>query len=88
MLSPCSELPATATTYDARGLPCPLPLLRLARELRALRPGEVIALLADDPAARDDVPCWTRRSGHALVCWDPGPAHDVYYVRKRRGEGP
>jgi tRNA 2-thiouridine synthesizing protein A len=88
MLSPCSELPATATTYDARGLPCPLPLLRLARELRGLRPGEVIALLADDPAARDDVATWTRRSGHALLCWEPGPPHDVYYVRKRRGESP
>ena len=85
MLSPCEELPATAATYDARGLPCPLPLLRLARELRGLHPGEVIALLADDPAAREDVPTWTRRSGHVLLCWEPGPAHDVYYVRKRRG---
>ena len=83
MLSPCSELPATACTSDARGLPCPLPLLRLARELRGVRPGEVIALLADDPAAREDVPSWTRRSGHVLLCWEPGPPHDVYYVRKR-----
>ena len=85
MLPPRAGAPRFARTYDARGLPCPLPLLRLAAELRALRPGQVIALLADDPGAREDVPTWTRRSGHVLVRWDQGADHDVYYVRKRQG---
>ena len=85
MSSPCSGTVTAARTYDARGLPCPLPLLRLARELRGLEPGQVIALLADDPAARDDVLAWTRRIGHTLVCWEPTADHDVYYVRKRQG---
>jgi tRNA 2-thiouridine synthesizing protein A len=85
MLSSCSELPPPVCTYDARGLPCPLPLLRLARELRGLQPGEVIALLADDPAAHDDVVSWTRRSGHALLRWEQSVDHAVYYVRKRLG---
>lgn len=83
MLPFCCEAPQPTRTYDARGEPCPLPLLRLARELRALRPGQVIALLADDPAAREDVPTWTRRSGHALLAWKQAGDHDVYYVRKR-----
>jgi tRNA 2-thiouridine synthesizing protein A len=85
MLLPCSESPLATGTHDARGLPCPLPLLRLARELRGLRPGQVLALLADDPAAREDVASWTRRSGHTLLCWEPRADHDVYYVRKRLG---
>lgn len=85
MRSPCSEVPPVAHTADARGLPCPLPLLHLARDLRKLGPGQVVALLADDPAARDDVPAWTNRSGHTLVCWEPDGGHDVYYVRKRQG---
>jgi tRNA 2-thiouridine synthesizing protein A len=83
MLLPGSEAPPTET-YDARGQPCPLPLLRLARALRALRPGDVIALLADDPAAREDVATWTRRSGHALLACHQAADHDVYYVRKRQ----
>ena len=85
MRSPCSERPPTAHTSDARGLPCPLPLINLARDLRKLRPGQVVELLADDPAARDDVPAWTTRIGHTLVCWEPAPDYDVYYVRKRLG---
>jgi tRNA 2-thiouridine synthesizing protein A len=83
MLPLGSEAPPTQT-YDARGQPCPLPLLRLARALRALRPGDVIALLADDPAAREDVATWTRRSGHSLLAWHQAADHDVYYVRKRQ----
>jgi tRNA 2-thiouridine synthesizing protein A len=71
--------------HDARGLPCPLPLLRLARELRGVRPGQVIGLLTDDPAAGADVVSWTRRSGHVLLCWEQAADHDVYYVRKRLG---
>ena len=82
MLQPGSEA-SLAQTYDARGQPCPLPVLGLARELRALRPGEVIALLADEPAAREDVPLWTRRSGHLLLGWHEDAGYDVYYVRKR-----
>jgi tRNA 2-thiouridine synthesizing protein A len=66
-------------------MPCPLPLLHLARDLRKLRPGQIVELLADDPAARDDVPTWTRRSGHTLVCWAAAGDHDAYYVRKRPG---
>ncbi|HEY7062734.1 MAG TPA: sulfurtransferase TusA family protein [Chloroflexota bacterium] len=84
MRPPSSEAPPTHT-YDARGHPCPLPLLWLARELRALQPGQVIALLADDPAAREDVPTWARRSGHTLLARHQVADYDVYYVRKRQG---
>jgi len=83
MLPPSCAAPPSQT-YDARGEPCPLPLLRLARTLRALRPGDVVALLADDPAAREDVLAWTRRTGHLLLAWQQATDHDVYYVRKRQ----
>src|SRR3712207_4230815 len=56
MLPFCCEAPSPTRSYDARGEPCPLPLLRLARELRGIGPGQIVALLADDPAAREDVP--------------------------------
>lgn len=85
LLTPCPERPPAVHTSDARGLPCPLPLLHLARDLRRLRPGQIVELLADDPAARDDVPAWTRRSGHVLVCWHPAAGYDAYYVQKRQG---
>lgn len=47
---------------DARGLRCPLPVLRLRREAQ---PGAVIELIADDPAAAVDIPAFA----HEMV-WD------------------
>ncbi len=50
---------------DARGLKCPLPVLRAARALRAMREGEVLRLVATDPMAAIDLPHFCREAGHA-----------------------
>lgn len=52
---------------DARGLLCPLPVLRLRKRLLALPPGARVALLATDPAAMIDVPHFCAESGHRLI---------------------
>lgn len=52
---------------DARGLLCPLPLLRLDRALRGEPSGTSAVLLATDPAAEGDVRTWCSAAGHDLV---------------------
>jgi TusA-related sulfurtransferase len=52
---------------DARGLLCPIPVIRLARRLGECPVGGVVLLLADDPAAPEDVRLWCRGHGHELV---------------------
>ena len=52
---------------DARGLLCPLPVLRLRKRMQALASGGVVRLLADDPAAHVDVPHFCAEAGHALL---------------------
>lgn len=60
---------------DARGQRCPLPVIALARRARDLSPGSVLVVLADDPAARHDVPAWARLRGHEMLGAEPvGPA--------------
>ena len=70
-----SEPPPTAVSpgpqpearlLDARGLRCPLPVIQLARLVRTLAPGERVRVLADDPAARADLPAWGRMTGHEV----------------------
>ena len=56
-----------AVTVDARGLRCPLPVIRLARVARDLPDGAIVTVLATDPAARHDVPAWARMRGHAIL---------------------
>jgi len=58
---------ATDLVVDARGRPCPLPVIDAARAVAALTPGTVVALVSDDPASLIDVPAWCRMTGHALL---------------------
>ena len=55
------------TTVEARGVLCPVPIIRLARAAADLPAGSLVALLTDDPAAEHDVPAWCRLRGHQLV---------------------
>lgn len=52
---------------DATGRPCPLPVIELAKAVAELAPGQRVRLLADDPAARVDVPVWCRMQDQRLV---------------------
>jgi tRNA 2-thiouridine synthesizing protein A len=68
---------------DARGHRCPTPTLRLRRALESVAPGEVVALIADDPLARIDVAHFAGQAGHALLeCRDEAGALR-FRVRKR-----
>jgi TusA-related sulfurtransferase len=55
------------TLVDARGLRCPLPVIRLAAAARDRAPGHVLTVWSTDPAARHDVPAWARMRGHTVV---------------------
>lgn len=58
---------------DARGLACPLPVIRLAAAARDLPDGTLVTVLWTDPAAAHDIPAWARMRGHRVL---PGPASD------------
>jgi tRNA 2-thiouridine synthesizing protein A len=62
---------AADATVEARGVLCPVPIIRLARASSALPSGSVIELLTDDPAAEYDVPAWCRLRGHEWVGSEP-----------------
>ncbi|MEA2647171.1 MAG: tRNA 2-thiouridine synthesizing protein [Chloroflexota bacterium] len=70
-----STSPDPARTVDARGLRCPLPLLRARNEIDLLASGEVLEVLATVPGADHDLRAWTRRARHEFLSVDeqPGP---------------
>jgi cysteine desulfurase len=52
---------------DALGRRCPIPVIELARHITDVPVGAVVAVLADDEAARVDVPAWCRMREHEYV---------------------
>ena len=68
---------------DARGLLCPLPVLKARRRLGAMAAGQVLRVVADDPAALVDVPHFCEEQGHALVGQrEIGHPEHEYLIRK------
>ncbi|MEM6586899.1 MAG: sulfurtransferase TusA family protein [Pseudomonadota bacterium] len=70
-------------TIDARGLLCPLPVLKLRKRLKSVGAGELVELWADDPAAVVDVPHFCAEAGHELVSQGEDADRTIYRVRKR-----
>jgi len=69
---------------DQRGRRCPLPVIELARRIGDVAPGGLIAVAADDPAARLDVPAWCRMRGHTYE-GETAAADGVPVYSVRRG---
>tara|TARA_Y100000590_G_scaffold147697_1_gene169598 strand:+ start:332 stop:574 length:243 start_codon:yes stop_codon:yes gene_type:complete len=52
---------------DVRGLYCPSPVMQTVVELAKMQTGQILVVLADDPAAEDDISDMCRTRGHELV---------------------
>ena len=68
--------PVGHVVVDARGLRCPLPVVRLAAVARSVSPGSLVTVRWTDPAARHDVAAWARMRGHAVELVEPDAALD------------
>lgn len=77
-----SQIPVPQTEIDARGLICPLPVLRLRKRLQALPSGAIARLLADDPVAVLDIPHFCAESGHRLISAQDEAGTQIYLIEK------
>jgi len=56
-----------AKTLDVRGMYCPGPVLETAKAIKQINVGEVLEVLATDPAAKPDIEAWAKRTGNELI---------------------
>ncbi len=77
------DLPSADLRLDCRGLRCPLPVIRLATGIGDVAVGDVVAVLADDPATRADVPAWCRMREQDYVGEDVSPDGVPRYLVRR-----
>jgi tRNA 2-thiouridine synthesizing protein A len=52
---------------DARGLSCPMPIVKTAQAIKTIASGELVEVLATDKGSVNDFAAWSRTTGHALV---------------------
>ena len=59
--------PAEARVLDARGLLCPLPVIRTQDRVASLDPGDRLRVRCSDPGTESDIPTWCRINGHRVI---------------------
>ena len=68
---------------DARGLNCPLPILRTKKALNDMQSGQVVHILATDPASVRDFQAFAKQTGNELVGQGERDGH-FWFLLKRR----
>ena len=73
----------TDLDLDCRGMLCPLPVIELGKRYADVPVGGLVAVLADDVAARTDIPAWCRMRGQEYVGEDTADDGAPCYLVRR-----
>ncbi|WP_243356466.1 sulfurtransferase TusA family protein [Bacillus litorisediminis] len=67
---------------DAKGLACPMPIVKTKKAINEIQTGEILEVMATDKGAKNDLTAWAASTGHELV--DSKEANGVFtfYIRK------
>ena len=68
---------------DARGLNCPLPILRTKKALTDMQSGQVLKVLATDPGSVKDFESFSRQTGHQLVSHAEQNREFTFFMKKK-----
>ncbi|HUU76792.1 MAG TPA: sulfurtransferase TusA family protein [candidate division Zixibacteria bacterium] len=62
-----TDKPIPDFTLDARGLQCPMPILKAKKEIQKLEIGQILEVISNDPGSKEDFPRWAKRTGNELL---------------------
>jgi TusA-related sulfurtransferase len=71
-------------TVDCIGLYCPIPILNTRQAMDKLAVGEILEVLADDPAAEDDLKAWAKRAGQKIILIENNDAVVRFLIQKEK----
>ncbi|HEX7576057.1 MAG TPA: sulfurtransferase TusA family protein [Candidatus Methanoperedens sp.] len=67
---------------DVRGECCPYPLILTKKKVEALKSGEILHIVADDPVAPQNIDAWAKKAGHKLLAVkQDGKIYNVFVRR-------
>lgn len=70
-------------TFDARGMLCPIPVLKTAQKIKEIEMGQVLEILSDDEGAREDFPAWCDQTGNELLGMEEDGDTLKFYIRRK-----
>lgn len=69
-------------TIDVRGMFCPEPVFRTKIEMERMTVGNILKIIADDPASEEDISRWVNRNGHQLLALNKSGKDLEFTIKK------
>jgi tRNA 2-thiouridine synthesizing protein A len=70
-----------AKVLDLKGLPCPMPVVKMSQEIGSVNVGEVIEVHTTDPGSLSDFPAWAETSGNEVLDTEQGEFIKIFVKR-------
>ena len=69
-------------TLDAKGLKCPMPVVKTSKEIKGVSVGGVLEVLATDPGSMADITAWAKSTGNELLKAERADGAFKFYIRR------
>lgn len=70
-------------TFDALGMLCPIPILKIAQKIKEIEIGQVLEVFSDDEGSREDFPAWCDQTGNEFLCMEEEGDTLKFYIRRK-----
>jgi len=74
---------AVDKVMDLKGMPCPMPIVKMSKGIKDVEIGQVVEALTTDPGALADFPAWARTSGNEIVKTDQEGDVIKFYIKRK-----
>ena len=75
---------AIAKVLDLKGLPCPMPVVKMSQEINSVQVGEIIEVHTTDPGSLADFPAWAKTTGQAILETKQEPGLIRIFVKRQK----
>ncbi len=68
---------------DLKGMPCPMPVVKVSKGIKEIQVGQVLEAVTTDPGALADLPAWARTSGNEILKTEQGEGTIRFYIKRK-----
>jgi len=69
-------------SMDLKGLPCPMPVVKVSKGIKEVEVGQIIEAVTTDPGSLADFPAWAKTSGNEILKTDQGDGSITFYIKR------
>jgi tRNA 2-thiouridine synthesizing protein A len=69
-------------TMDLKGMPCPMPIVKVSKGIKEIEVGQILLAETTDPGALADFPAWARTSGNEIIKTDQESDSIRFYIKR------